>query len=223
MGSTLSLIGRYFPALLDGALTTLELAGIAWVGGLVLGTGLGVWRASRTGAAARGGLAIAALAVSSVPVMVYLLWFHYPLQAALGIEVRPFVTAAFVITAYNALAVSEAVRGAIDDLPVAYAMAARVNGIPRRLFLREVVVPLAFRAALPGYLVSQVAVLHMTLFASLISVDELFRVTQRINAIEYDAVGIFSLLGLFYFVLSFPLLLLARWAGWRLARDGLDR
>jgi len=84
-------------------------------------------------------------------------------------------------------------------------------------------IPLALRAALPGYLVSQVAVLHMTLFASLISVDELFRVTQRINALEYNAVGVFSLLALFYFVLSFPLLIVARLANERLAKLGLER
>jgi polar amino acid transport system permease protein len=223
MDRTLSLLGRYWPALLDGALTTLELAAIAWVGGLVLGTLLGIWRASRRRQTTRGGLALVALASSSVPVMVYLLWCHYPLQAALGISVPPFITAATVFTIYNALVVAEAVRGAIADLPIAYGMAARVNGVPRGIYLRVVVVPLACRAALPGYLVSQVAALHLTLFASLISVDELFRVTQRINAIEYNAVGVFSLLGLFYFVLSFPMLLFAHWAGRHLGRIGLDR
>lgn len=223
MNSTLALIVRYWPALLGGALTTIELALIAWIGGLVLGTAIGVWRATRQRRAIRGGLAIGALALSSVPVMVYLLWAHYPLQSALGIGIPPFVTAACVFLLYNALAVAEVVRNAIEALPLSYALAARTTGVPRGLYLRTIAIPLALRAALPSYIVSQVATLHLTLFASLISVDELFRVTQRINAIEYDAVGIFSLLAIFYFVLSFPLLLLARIADRRLARIGLDR
>ena len=214
---------RYYPALLGGALTTLELAVIAWTGGLILGTVMGVWRASLQRRSSQGGLAVFALGISSIPVMVYLLWAYYPLQAALGVSIRPFLTAATVFTLYNAFAVAEAVRGAIIDLPRAYEMAARATGLPRGLYVRTIVVPLALRAALPSYLVSQVATLHLTLFASLISVDELFRVTQRINAIEYDAVGIFSLLGFFYFVISFPLLALARTANKHLAQIGLDR
>jgi polar amino acid transport system permease protein len=145
------------------------------------------------------------------------------LQSMLGISVRPFITAAVVFTFYNTLAIGEVVRVSVEGLPVAYSMAARVTGVPRGTFIRYVMVPLALRAALPSYLLSQVGVLHMTLFASLISVDELFRVVQRINAVEYDAVGVYSLLALFYFVLSFPLLLMARIADDRLARLGLER
>ena len=50
---------------------------------------------------------------SSIPVMVYLLWCHYPLQTLLGISVRPFITAAAVFTFYNALAIGEIVRAAV--------------------------------------------------------------------------------------------------------------
>jgi len=48
-------------------------------------------------------------------------------------------------------------------------------------------------------------------------------VIQRINSIEYNAVEVYSLLAIFYFVLSFPLLILARVANNQLARLGLDR
>jgi polar amino acid transport system permease protein len=189
----------------------------------MLGVLLGIWRASHTRGARRSGITLFSTVASSIPVMVYLLWCHYPLQTALGISVRPFITAAAVFTFYNALTIGETVRGAVGDLPLAFSSAAQVTGVPRRVYIRYVMIPLALRAALPGYLVSQVAVLHMTLFASLISVDELFRVTQRINALEYNAVGVFSLLALFYFVLSFPLLIVARLANDHLAKLGLDR
>jgi polar amino acid transport system permease protein len=222
MDSFFSLIARYRVALWDGALTSIELAAISWIGGLVLGVLLGTWRAGhnrRTGT----GVNLLSMAASSVPVMVYLLWCHYPLQARFRVNVNPFITAAVVFTLYNALAIGEIVRGSIDGLPVSFSMAARATGVPRSIYTRHVLVPLALRAALPSYLGSQVAVLHMTLFASLISVNELFRVTQQINAVEYNAVSVFSLLALFYFVLSFPLLVLARVANRHLARLGLER
>jgi len=223
MGEIFSLIQRYHEALFVGCLTSLELAAIAWVAGLVLGVLLGVWRASMSRGASRSRASWFSTVASSIPVMVYLLWCHYPLQTALKISVPPFITAATVFTLYNALTIGEVVRSAVGDLPVAFSMAAQVTGVPRSVYVRFVMIPLALRAALPGYLASQVGVLHLTLFASLISVDELFRVTQRINALEYNAVGVFSLLALFYFVLSFPLLIVARLANQRLAKLGLDR
>jgi His/Glu/Gln/Arg/opine family amino acid ABC transporter permease subunit len=223
MNQTISLISRYHEALLGGAIKSIELASIAWAGGLIFGTMLGVLRASLSRGSRRSGITLFSAAASSIPVMVYLLWCHYPLQAALGISVQPFITAAAVFTFYNTITIGEVVRGAVEDLPVSFSMAAEVTGVPRGVYIRYIMVPLALRAALPSYLVSQVGVLHMTLFASLISVDELFRVIQRINAIEYNAVGVYSLLALFYFVLSFPLLFLARVANDHLAKLGLER
>lgn len=223
MNDFFSLIRRYHEALLEGSLVSIELAAIAWTGGLLIGVFLGIWRATHGRGARRSGVTAFSLMASSIPVMVYLLWCHYPLQKLLGISVRPFITAALVFTFYNALVIGESVRAAIEDLPIAFSLAAKASGVPRNIYIRYIMLPLGLRAALPGYLVSQVAVLHMTLFASLISVDELFRVTQRINALEYNAVGVFSLLALFYFVLSFPLLIVARLATQRLAKLGLER
>jgi polar amino acid transport system permease protein len=223
MNESFYVIIRYRQALLGGALTSIELAAISWCAGLLVGTPLGIWRASHSRGTTRNGVALVSMVASSIPVMVYLLWFHYPLQAMLGIEIPPFVTAATVFACYNVLVIGEIVRGAVADLPLNLAAAARVSGVPRGVYVRYVLLPLALRAALPGYLVSQVGALHMTLFASLISVDELFRVVQSINATEYRAVSVFSVLALFYFVLSFPLLLLAASANKRLAKLGLEQ
>jgi ABC-type amino acid transport system permease subunit len=220
---TIRLIERYDYALAAGALVTLKLSAIVWLGGFVLGTVVGVLRASVRSRTGSGAASIAALAAASIPILVYLLWAYYPLQQLLRWQVSPFTTAAAVFTAYNVLVVSSLIYGGINELPLAYSMAARVSGIPRLSYVRVILLPLAVRRILPAYLASQVNALHLTLFASLISVEELFRVTQRINSIEYDPVSAYSLLALFYFALSFPLFLASRWAERRLAREGLDR
>ena len=219
----LRLFLKYREALFDGALTTLELAVIVWVVGLSVGTFLGIWRASsRSGVTQRVG-AVAGLAFSSVPILVYLLWAYYPLQSELGVTVSPFITAVVVLSLYNALVVSELVRAGIADFPPALRLAAAVTGVPSGRFHREVVLPIVLRSALPACLATQVNALHLTLFASLISLDELFRTAQRINAVEYKAVDVFSLITVFYFLMSFPLLLLARYLQRRLFLPGMDR
>jgi His/Glu/Gln/Arg/opine family amino acid ABC transporter permease subunit len=218
----LDLLWKYRDALLQGAGVTIELSLVVWLAGLVMGTALGVWRASRTGAA-REILALVALMLGSVPILVYLLWAYYPLQASLGINLSPFLTAAIVLSLYNCIVVSDLVRGGIQDFPQALVLARWVNGVDPRRFRREILLPIVLRSALPAYLYSQVNALHLTLFASLISLDELFRTAQRINANEYRVVDAFSLIAVFYFAISFPLLLLARWIGRRLILPGMDR
>ena len=47
--------------------------------------------------------------------------------------------------------------------------------------------------------------LQATLFASLISVDEIFRVAQRINAVEYKPVEVYTALALFFLLVCLPL------------------
>ena len=55
----------------------------------------------------------------------------------------------------------------------------------------------------------QVVMLHATLFASLISVEEIFRVAQRINSSIYRPVEIYTALACFFLLVCLPINLLA--------------
>jgi ABC-type amino acid transport system permease subunit len=63
----------------------------------------------------------------------------------------------------------------------------------------------------------------MTLFASLISLDELFRVSQRINSIEFKPVEIYTIIAIFYFALSAPILIFSELLQKRFGRDFSER
>ncbi len=65
--------------------------------------------------------------------------------------------------------------------------------------------------ATPQLLLNQAAMLEYTLFASLISVPELFRVSQTINSMIYQPVAIYSLLVLFFAMILIPLHLCTMW------------
>jgi ABC-type amino acid transport system permease subunit len=79
--------------------------------------------------------------------------------------------------------------------------------------------PLIFRQVLPGLLLLQVMMLHTTLFASLISVEEIFRVAQRINAQIYRPVEIYTALGVFFLMVSLPINGFALWFKAKFTRD----
>jgi len=193
-----------------GALVTLHLTLWVWLIGLVFGAPLGWLRGRLANTRGDAGVSILFLALGSIPVLVYLFWFHFPVQEILGVVWPPFITSAVVLGIFNSFMVSDVVRGALADFPEEYEDVARTNGLSYASYLREIKGPLILISSLPAYLATQVAAMHTTLFASLISVEELFRQAQRINSVEYKPVEIYSVLILFYFGFSFPLMLASR-------------
>jgi ABC-type amino acid transport system permease subunit len=212
------LIVEYFPALLAGLAVTAALTAIVWsVGmgaGIPIGAVAGAW-----GGGVRAGVKVLAIVAGAIPVLVLLMWFHFPAQALLQVVVDPFYTAAAVLSVLNVIFVADVVSRSVEAMPSEWTVAARVLGLDRRTILRRIVVPLGLRQIIGPVLFIQISMLHATLFASLISVDELFRVTQRINSIEYDPVSSYSLLVVFFFVVCAPIHVAAVIASRRSSRD----
>ncbi len=210
LGSALEILFQYRQAFAGGLIVTLKLAGIVWLCGLVFGALLG-WAAAQypraVGLPCRG----LAFVLSSIPVLVFLFWLHYPIQAAWDLVVDPFYTAALTFTILNIFGVAELIRSHIADFPEQYRVAARVCGLSRKDIALKIELPIVFRQILPGLLMLQVTMLHVTLFGSLISVDELFRTAQRVNASIYKPVEIYTALAVFFLAISLPLNGLALW------------
>lgn len=135
---------------------------------------------------------------------------HYPLQTLFGVVVQPFYTAAALLTALNALGTATIVRSSLDDFPDQYLDAAKVCGLSSLESSWHIQIPLILRQILPALLNLQVAILHMTLFASLISVEELFRVAQRIDASIHKPVEIYTALAFFFVLICLPINLIAQ-------------
>ena len=216
-----SILAQYFEAWMRGLSVTLQLASIIWVAGLTGGAALAMLsrRWQRVGMTVR----VFSFVLSGVPILVLLFWFHYPAQQALGAVIDPFWTACFVLTVVNIAAVEQVVTSTWRSLPREFFDAARVCGLSPRIILRRIEVPLLLRQLIGPLLLSQVVMLHMTLFASLISVDEIFRMAQRINAEVYRPVEVYSLLGIFFLAVSLPLNAAALYLRRRYSRDLSER
>lgn len=212
------IISIYHKAFCQGLLVTFELAGITWVTGLAFG--------SITGAAAHRWpssigilLRVMSFVLSGIPFLVLLYWAHFPLQTLLKVVINPFTTASVVLSCVNTVIVAEVLRGSLDDFRDEYVVAAQVCGMTPVETLRYVKLPLVARQSIPTVLAAQVLMLQSTLFASLISVEEVFRVAQRINSAIYKPVEIYTVLALFFLLLCAPLYFLAYWLRQRFTRD----
>jgi polar amino acid transport system permease protein len=201
---TFSILKNYAPALLAGLRTTGELCLIIWPTGLIIGTVLAIMAAHLPRSFGMVQRSVSFF-FTSVPVIVLLVWLHFPAQMALGVVIDPFYTAAFALSAINVFAIADILRPALTAFPSGYLAAARVAGMKRDQIFRQIQLPMIVRQVLPAVLMAQVAMLQATIFASLISVDEIFRVTQRINSLIYRPVQIYTALALLFLVTCAPL------------------
>jgi len=201
--SVIDILINYHIAFLKGLLVTLEMSVIIWTFGIVFGTALGV-AAVRYPAHVGYPTRIVSFLLAGVPILVFLFWLHYPAQAMLNVVIDPFYTATFTFCLINIFGVADIVRAALSDFPQQYIIAAKVTGLTRKQTIMKIELPLIVRSITPSLLMLQVTMLHVTLFSSLISVEEIFRVAQRINAQIYRPVEIYTALGVFFLAVCVP-------------------
>ncbi len=216
--SVFDIIFTYKEGLFLGLLVTLKLCLVIWLSGIVIGTLLGYLSSkyrSEIGIPTR----IIAFILSGIPILVLLFWLHYPLQAMLEIAINPFYTASFALAIVNIFGVSEIVRSALDNFPTQYNLAAKVCGLSKKETFITIEFPIILRQVIPSILSLQVMMLQLSIFASLISVEEIFRVAQRINSLIYKPVEIYTAMAIFFLIVCLPLNGLAIWLKYKFTRD----
>jgi glutamate transport system permease protein len=135
---------KYLPDLLGGLAVTLELTVLSFLGALVLGTILGVFRVSPVSPLRAFGAAYVGV-LRNVPLLVLLVLFVFGLPD-IGISYSLFISAVICMALYAASFVCETVRSGIRTVPLGQAEAARAVGLTFTQVLRYVILPQAFRA-----------------------------------------------------------------------------
>ncbi len=220
--SVFDILITYQSAFANGLLTTFQLALMIWLIGLTGGSLLGSigarWKIF-VGIPSR----VISFTLSGVPILVFLFWLHYPLQQLLGVVIDPFITAALTLSIINVFAVADVIRGVLLDFPSQYIIAGKVCGMTSSQILVHIQLPIVLRQTVPVLLMIQVNMLQATLFASLISVNEIFRVAQQINSHIYKPVEVYTALGLLFLAICLPLNGLALWLKAKFTRDFSER
>lgn len=197
------IIYKHREGFMNGLSTTFQICLMVWLIGIILGAILGLF-SSKYKVIDMSTKTIS-FVLSGVPILVFLFWLHYPAQNYLNISVDPFYTSVFMLSILNLIAVSEIIKTGINNLPGQYVEVAKICGIKTSKIILKIEFPLIIRHILPSLLITQVNMLHMSLFASLISVEEIFRISQRVISIEYKPVEIYSALGIFFLLISLPI------------------
>jgi polar amino acid transport system permease protein len=196
-----------FLFIVEAAKWTLALSAIAFVGGVVLGLLVALARTSEhRGAQFAATAFIQVFQGTPLLLQLFLIFFGFPV---LGLDINPWVAAGIALTLNTAAFLAEIWRGCIQAVPGGQREASLALNLSYVDRMRFVILPQAFKIALPptvGYLVQ---VIKGTSLAAIIGFAEVTRAGQIINNATFQPLHVFTTVAAVYFVICWPLSLLA--------------
>jgi polar amino acid transport system permease protein len=187
---------------------TIGLSLIAFVGGALGGIVVALARTAESAALQRIATVFIQLFQGTPLLMqLFLVFFGAPV---LGLEISPWVAAGIALVLNTSAFLGEIWRGSIQAVPGGQVEAAKALGMHYGPRMRLVVLPQAWKIALPPTVGYMVQVIKGTSLASIIGFIEITRAGQIINNATFEPLRVFSVVGAIYFALCWPLSLWAR-------------
>ncbi|PUA96123.1 amino acid ABC transporter membrane protein 2 (PAAT family) [Acidovorax sp. 107] len=196
-----------FLFIVQAAQWTLALSAIAFVGGALLGLVVALSRTSEN-AAARNAARVFIQVFQGTPLLLqlFLIFFGAPV---LGFDINPWVAAGVALVLNSAAFLAEIWRGCIEAVPRGQWEAAQALNLKYVARMRFVVLPQAFKIALPPTVGYMVQIIKGTSLAAIIGFTEITRAGQIINNATFQPLHVFTTVAALYFVICWPLSLLA--------------
>ena len=144
------------------------------------------------------------------PLLVQLFVVFYGMPRV-GIVIEPFPAAVIVFSLNEGAYCAETVRAALESVPSGQLEAGYCVGMSYLQTMRRIILPQAMRTAFPPLSNSLIAMVKDTSLAANITVVEMFRATQQINARVYEPLLLYMEVGLIYLLFSTVLTWLQRW------------
>ena len=202
-----------WPLYLQGLGITLQLVFLALVIGLALSVPLALMAASRNPLVSLLPKAYIYF-FRGTPLLVQLFLIYYGLaqfevvrESAIWPVLKEAYWCALIAFALNTAGyTAEILRGAIEQTPFGEIEAARACGMSPVTINRRIILPSAFRRALPAYSNEVVFMLHGSAVAGVITIVDLFGAARIVNSRHFVPFESFITAGLIYLVLTFAIL-----------------
>ncbi len=143
------------------------------------------------------------------PLLVQLFVVFYGLPD-LGIRMDPFPAAVLVFSLNEGAYCAETVRAALEAVPEGQMEAGYCAGMSYIQTMRRIILPQAMRTAFPPLSNSLIAMVKDTSLSANITVVEMFRASEQINARVYEPLALYIEVGLIYLLFSTVLTWLQR-------------
>lgn len=183
---------------LKAMLLTLELTAVSIVLGIVIGLIFALLKISKINVLEFISDAYVYL-VRGTPLIVQIFILYFGIS---GIFLLPdFWAASLALAFHNGAYISEILRGAIQAVDKGQLEAGRSLGMTKALTLRRIILPQAFRRALPPLGNQFIISLKDSSLAAFISMNELFNVATTLGSNNFDEMTYLLIVAVYYLVL----------------------
>lgn len=207
----------WIPRLIAGVRVTAALSVLGFLLALVLGAALAVAAMNRRSWLRQPAMGFIQV-MRAIPLLALLLTLYFGLPP-LGITLSGFWAGVLGLGLGGSAYVAEIVRSSLGALHRGQREAALACGMTPRAAMLHVLLPQATRGMLPPLMITFVSLLKDSSLCALIATDELMLAAKAIASESFLPLQIFILVGLFYFIVAWPLSMLARWLEKRMSRD----
>lgn len=205
----LSVIWTNIGFLAGGLLVTFQLAIIALIGGLTLGTAVAIARLSNVPWIywpATGYVNF----IRGIPLILVIFWLYFLMPVITGHSVGEFLSAAFAFVIFESSYFAEIMRAGIQSIRRGQVNAGLATGLSRRQVMRHIVLPQGFRNMIPSLLTQCIVLFQDTSLAYVIGVKEFLRRANLLDARVFRSVEIYLFVAVVYFILCYAGSLLSR-------------
>ena len=206
--------GKNFARLLGGLWTALQISLISIAISMVLGTLLGILVGRKNGIG-RVLMRCYLEFIHIMPQMVLLFIVFFGTAKAFGWNLSGELSSVIVFSLWGTAEMSDLVRGAVTSVPVIQYESAMALGLSRPQVFRFVILPQALRRLIPQSINLITRMIKTTSLVLMIGVVEILKVGQQIieanrKSSPNAAFGVYLTIFLLYFLLCWPVSLLAR-------------
>jgi polar amino acid transport system permease protein len=196
-----------FPFFLKGLWMTVAVSGLSLFFGTILGFLMGILRLSNNKLLSWPiGIYVSVIRGTPFVVQIFIVFFILP---EWGIQLDAFAAAILSLTVLGTAFICEIVIGGIKAVPKGQWEAAASSGLSVVQQLRFVIVPQAMQTILPPLVGQYVLLIKDSSVVSVIGVTELTRVGWLTVVRIPEGLMVFTLVGILYFAISYPLIRLA--------------
>jgi polar amino acid transport system permease protein len=188
---------------------TLKIAVLAFAFALLIAFIVGVLRSYNIPAIFKLLLSAYVEIFRGTPLLIQLFFIYYGLPSV-GIIMNAFTAAVIGLALNGGAYMSESVRASILSVSKGQEEAAYSLGYSKLEAIWHIILPQAFRVAIPPLMNGFSSMLKETSLVSVISITELTRTGNLIYSRTLKPFEVYLALGLFYFIMTFSVVLLAK-------------
>jgi len=144
------------------------------------------------------------------PLLIQIIWFYYALPVAINVVIPAWLAAGMGLTFYMGAFSAEIFRGGIMSIDKGQWQAAKAIGMMPWQVMHRIILPQATRRMMPPFVNQSVLQLKNTSLLSIVAVPDMMYTAQVFVSETFRPLEIYTVLGVMYLVILYPLQKLAK-------------